>query len=370
MIDPTRVPFANLSLQWKQIKDAALPDIEKLFDQSAFCLGPWVASFEKAVSEYLGVKHAIAVNSGTSALHLATTAAGIGPGDKVLVPAQTFIATIWGVLYRGATPILCDVEESTATIDPAEIEKRIEPGVKAIIPVHLFGQPAKMKEIMAIAKKHNLKVIEDVAQAIGGTYEGRKLSGIGDFGCISFYPGKNLGGAGEGGLVTTNDDKLAEHVRSLRDHGSREKYKHVEVGYNYRMEGLQGLVLGHKLPLLNAWTDERQAIAKRYQEAFKGLPIDVPQIVNGDHVWHLFVIRTPHRDKLREHLNVKGIDTGLHYPIPIHRQPALESFAIDRGNYPQADRWASQGLTLPVFVGMTQEQQTRVIEGVRSFFNE
>ncbi len=368
MIDPKRVPFANLNLQWQQIKAKALPDIEKLFDSSAFCLGPWVASFEKAVAEYLGVKHAIAVNSGTSALHLATTAAGIGPGDKVLVPAQTFIATIWGVLYCGATPVLCDVEGTTACIDPAEIEKRIEPGVKAIIPVHLFGQPTKMKEIMALAKKHNLMVIEDVAQAIGGSCMGRKLSGLGDMVCISFYPGKNLGGAGEGGLVTTNNDKLADHVRALRDHGAREKYKHMEIGYNYRMEGLQGLVLGHKLPLLNSWTDERRAIATRYQEALKGLPIDVPQIVNGDHVWHLFVIRTPDRDKLKEHLNSKGVDSGLHYPIPIHRQPCLDNLPIDRSSYPQADRWATQGLSLPVFVGMTLEQQDHVIEAVRSFF--
>lgn len=362
------VPFADLSLQWAQIRDKALPDLEKLFESSAYCLGPWVERFETAVAEFLGVEHAVAVNSGTSALHLAMIAAGVGPGDKVMVPAQTFISTLWGALYQGAEPVLCDVDAATATLDPAELERRLVPGVKAILPVHLFGQPADMAPILAFAEKHGLAVIEDVAQAIAGRYRGQSLGGIGQMGCFSFYPGKNLGAAGEGGMVTTNDPALANRLRSLRNHGQSQRYLHDEVGYNYRMDGIQGLVLGHKLPLLAGWTDQRRAIAARYQAGLMGLPLDLPQVANGDHVWHLFVLRSEKRDELRAHLSGLGIESGLHYPVPIHRQPCLSHLALDRDSFPQADRWAGQGLTLPVFVGMTEAQQDLVIAGVRSFF--
>jgi dTDP-4-amino-4,6-dideoxygalactose transaminase len=365
---PDKVPFANLALQWHQIRDKALPDMERLFEASAFCLGPWVERFEAAAADYLGVSHAIAVNSGSSALHLAVIAAGIGPGDKVMVPAQTFIGTLWGLIYQGAIPVLCDVEAGSATIDPAEIERRMEPGVKAVIPVHLFGQPADLSPILELAAKHNLTVIEDVAQAIAGRYRGRALGGIGQMGCFSFYPGKNLGAAGEGGLITTNDDAIASRLRALRSHGQYERYLHAETGYNYRMEGLQGLILGHKLPHLEAWTEERRAIARRYQAGLADLPIDLPKIVHGDHVWHLYVLRTPDRDRLRQHMTEQGVETGLHYPVPIHRQPCLSHLALDRDSYPEADRWASQGLSLPVFAGMTVEQQDRVVAAVRSFF--
>jgi dTDP-4-amino-4,6-dideoxygalactose transaminase len=368
MKDADTVPFANLGLQWRQIRDKALPDMERLFEASAFCLGPWVERFEEAAADYLGVSHAIAVNSGSSALHLAVIAAGIGPGDKVMVPAQTFIGTLWGAIYQGAIPVLCDVDAKSGTIDPAEIERRMEPGVKAIIPVHLFGQPADMAPILESAERHGLTVIEDVAQAIAGRYRGRALGGIGQMGCFSFYPGKNLGAAGEGGLISTNDDAIAARLRALRSHGQYERYLHAETGYNYRMEGLQGLILGHKLPYLEAWTDERRAIARRYNAGLAGLPIDLPQIIHGDHVWHLYVLRTPDRDRLRQHMTGQGVETGLHYPVPIHRQPCLAHLDLDRDGYPEADRWANQGLSLPVFAGMTIEQQDRVIAAVRSFF--
>jgi dTDP-4-amino-4,6-dideoxygalactose transaminase len=295
-------------------------------------------------------------------------AAGVGRGDKVLVPAQTFIGTLWGLIYQGAIPVLCDVEDSSATLDPAEIERRLEPGVKAIIPVHLFGQPANMAAIGALAERHGLTVIEDVAQAIGGRFQGRALGSIGSLGCFSFYPGKNLGAAGEAGLITTDQDEVAARLRALRSHGQYERYLHSEVGYNYRMEGLQGLILGHKLDLLDAWTDQRRAIAARYQDGLADLPLTLPEVVHGDHVWHLYVLRSPERDALRQHLGAQGIETGLHYPVPIHRQPCLAHLDIDRDSYPEADRWANQGLSLPVFVGMSEAQQARVIEAVRGFY--
>ncbi len=362
------VPFADLSIQWRQIRANALPDLEKLFDSSAYCLGPWVDAFEKAAAVYLGVRHAVAVNSGSSALHLATIASGIGRGDKVMVPAQTFIGTIWGVLYQGGIPILCDVDAETATISVEELERRYERGVKAIIPVHLFGQPANMAAILQFAERHSLTVIEDVAQAFGGTYGGRKLGSLSTMGCTSFYPGKNLGAAGEGGLITTNDDQTATRLRALRSHGQSRRYVHDEIGYNYRMEGVQGLVLGHKLPLLDGWTNERRALAARYAKELSGLPLTLPQTLNGDHVWHLYVVRTPQRDKLRDHMAAQNVETGLHYPVPLHEQPCLAAFGFDRNAYPNATQWANIGLSLPLFVGMTEEQQSRVIAAIKSFF--
>lgn len=369
MNNTVNVPFSDLSLQWQVIRENALPDIEKLFQSSAFCLGSWVENFEKSVADYLGVKHAIAVNSGTSALHLAAIVSGINPGDKVMVPAQTFAGTVWGILYQGGIPILCDVDEDTATIAIDELERRYETGVKAIIPVHLFGQPANMDAIMTFAARRNLVVIEDGAQAFGARYGSRKLCSLGSLGCVSFYPGKNLGAAGEGGLITTNDDQVASRLRALRSHGQSQRYVHDEIGFNYRMEGVQGLILGHKLPLLDEWTDERRTIARRYGKAFSGLPLALPKIMHGDHVWHLYVVRTPLRDKLRDYLSAQGIETGLHYPVPMHLQPMMSKYNFDPEGYPNALRWANEGLSLPIFVGMTESQQNRVINAVASFFN-
>ena len=251
--DRLRVPFSDLSLQWREIADAARADLEILFSTSSFCAGPFVERFEAAVADYLGVRHAIGVNSGTSALHLALIAAEVGAGDKVLVPANTFIATIWAVLYVGAVPVLCDVEPASGNIDVEDAERRIDPSVRAIIPVHLYGQPANMEAVLALADRHGLAVIEDAAQAIGARYRGRPVGGFGLLGCFSFYPGKNLGAAGEAGLVTTDDAKLADRVRALRNHAQTERYHHSEIGFNYRMEGIQGLVqrTGHRRHLLH-----------------------------------------------------------------------------------------------------------------------
>jgi dTDP-4-amino-4,6-dideoxygalactose transaminase len=364
----SRVPFTNLSWQWGQIEAEAVPDLRQLFIASAFCLGPWVERFEAAIAEYLGVGHAIGVNSGTSALHVALIAAGIGPGDHVLVPANTFIATAWAVLYVGAVPVLCDVEPGSWTIAPDDAESRCGPSTRAIIPVHLYGQPADMAAIVALAERRGLTVIEDTAQAIGARYDGRRVGSIGRLGCFSFYPAKNLGAAGEGGLVTTDDRKLAKRIRALRNHSESERYVHGELGFNYRMDGIQGLVLGHKLRRLEGWTKARRKIAQRYRDNLSDVPIELPRVIHSDHVWHLFVIHTAERDRLRQYLAEHGIETGLHYPVPLHRQRALGHLRVDADSFPAADRNARECLSLPIFAGMTTAQTDLVIAQIRDFY--
>lgn len=363
-----RIPFVDLGPQWEAIRDGLLPEMQRLFETHAYCLGPYAERFEQEVSEFLKVPHAIGVNSGTSALHLATIVAGIGPGDEVLVPAQTFIATAWGVIYAGATPVLCDVERRTGTIDVADAERRITKRTKAIIPVHLFGQPADMKGVMALAERHGLKVIEDAAQAIGASYGGRSIGTIGQTGCFSFYPGKNLGAAGESRLVVTSDDSIAERLRSLRNHGQSVRYRHDEVGYNYRMEGIQALVLSHKLRHIAKWTERRREIAKRYNETLSDLPLQVPHQIHQDHVYHLYILLTERRDALRDHLSAKGIDTGLHYPIPVHAQPCFQRYVPAGAYYPEAQRYGDHCLSLPMFFGLSDAQVGKVIDEVRAFF--
>ncbi|KQU97771.1 erythromycin biosynthesis sensory transduction protein eryC1 [Ensifer sp. Root31] len=362
------VPFVDLSIQWNQIRSSVLPDMERLFEASAFCLGPWAKDFEQRIAEYLGVRHAVAVSSGSAALHVAVIAAGIVRGDKVLVPTHTFIGTVWGLIYAGAIPVFCDVEAGAGTIDVRDAESKLDEKVKAIIPVHLYGQPADMAAVLEFARRHKLLVIEDVAQAIGARYDGQPLGSLGDFGCFSFYPGKNLGAAGEGGLVVTNDDRSADAMRALRDHGQAQRYVHQMIGYNYRMDGIQALVLGHKLAHLDDWTNQRRQIALRYAEGLSGLPLKLPEVVHGDHVFHLYVVRTSHRDALKSYLEGHSVQTGLHYPIPLHRQPCFADMASAQGNFPVADDYAGTALSLPMFAGLTPDQQDRVIDAVRGFF--
>jgi dTDP-4-amino-4,6-dideoxygalactose transaminase len=364
-----QVPFADLSLQWKEIAGAARADLDTLFATSSFCLGPFVERFEAAIADYLEVGYAIGVNSGTSALHLALIAAGVCAGDKVVLPANTFIATVWAVLYVGAVPVLCDVDKATGNLDVEDAERRIDRAVKAIIPVHLYGQPANMDAVRALADRHDLAVIEDAAQAIGARYRGTPVGSFGVLGCFSFYPGKNLGAAGEAGLVTTNNTVLAHRVRALRNHAQTERYVHTELGFNYRMEGIQGLVLGHKLSRLDAWTDQRRAIARRYEAGLARLPLMLPRVVHSDHVYHLYVILSEQRDDLRAYLDRHGVETGLHYPVPLHRQPCLADLEMDRRRYPITDMYASRCLSLPMFSGMTDAQVDRVVSAVRAFYD-
>lgn len=361
-----RLPFNDLSIQWRQIAADVRGDFEATFDQSAFCLGPFVETFETEIAEYLGVRHAIGVNSGTSALHLAVLAANLGPEDEVIVPAHSFIATLWGVLYAGATPVFCDVEPETGTLDLAAAERCITPAVKAVIPVHLYGQSADMAAVTAFAERHGLTVIEDAAQSIGATWQGRHLGTIGRMGCFSFYPGKNLGAAGEAGLLVTNDDNLAGRIRSLRNHGQSERYIHQVVGYNYRMDGLQGAVLRRKLPLLESWTASRRELAMRYSERLAGTPLTLPTVRHGEHVWHLYVVRTPDRDRLKADLASRGIETGLHYPVPLHKQPCLSHLPTAHLSFPAAEQWAAQCLSLPLFTGMTTDDVDYVADALRA----
>lgn len=363
-----KVPFVDLSLQWNELRATLLPELEALFEASAFSAGPWVARFEEAIAAYLEVPHAVAVNSGTSALHLAVITAGLRPGDRVLVPSHTFIGTVWGLIYHGAVPLLCDVDPCTGTIDVANAAPRITPDVKAIIPVHLYGQPADMDAVLRFARQHGLTVIEDCAQAIGARYDSQCVGSLGTFGCFSFYPGKNLGAAGEAGLITCADPALAANLRMLRDHGQRERYLHERVGFNYRMDGIQALVLRQKLARLDAWTAERRRLATRYLEALRDCPVHLPQNTNGDHVWHLFVIRAARRNALRRYLTEAGIETGLHYPVPLHQQPCLMPYVMPQDVFPVADEFAAQALSLPLFPGMTEVQQDHVIDRIRAFF--
>ncbi|HZQ01767.1 MAG TPA: DegT/DnrJ/EryC1/StrS family aminotransferase [Gemmataceae bacterium] len=363
------VPFNDLAIQWREIAAEAQHEITDLFENSAFSGGRYVEAFERDIADWMKTPHAIACSSGTAALHLAMMAAGIGPGDEVLVPAHTFIATIWGVLYAGATPVLCEVEDATGNLDVADASRRITPRTKAIIPVHLYGQPADLAGIRGLASTYKLKVIEDNAQAIGAYSDGQMLGTHGLLGCFSFYPGKNLGAAGEGGLVATADEALADRLRRLRNHGQSERYIHTEIGFNYRMDGIQGIVLRHKLRRLPAWTDRRKQLAARYASGLAGLPLRVPRAVHQDHVWHLYVVRTPERDDLRSHLQKQGIETGLHYPVPCHRQPCLAHLRHDAAGFPIAEAWAATGLSLPLFHGMTEEQVDLVVSAIRDYFS-
>ncbi|WP_130470559.1 DegT/DnrJ/EryC1/StrS family aminotransferase [Candidatus Magnetaquicoccus inordinatus] len=365
------VPFADLSIQWQAIRERALPDLLKLFESSEYCLGSWVSAFERDFAQYVGSRHAVAVNSGTSALHLALLAAGIGPGDRVILPSHTFVATLWAVLYVGAEPILCDIDPRTGTMDVEDARRRMLPGCKAIMPVHLYGQPVDMQAVLALAQEKGLLIIEDVAQAHGARFAGRSVGSIGSYGCFSFYPGKNLGAAGEGGMVVTEDGQAAEKMRALRNHGQYQRWIHQELGYNYRMEGIQGLILGHKLPLLPGWTDERRRIAKRYEEGLADLPLLLPRVLNHDHVFHLYVIRTPQREGLRRYLEERLIQTGIHYPIPVHRQPCYTQLQLRLdAEYPQTDLFTEQCLSLPLFVGMSDAQIERVVAAIRDYFAE
>jgi dTDP-4-amino-4,6-dideoxygalactose transaminase len=263
---------------------------------------------------------------------------------------------------------LCDVDDATGTIDVACAEALISPRTKAIIPVHLYGQPADMDGIGRLASRHGIAVIEDVAQAVGARWNGHALGTLGRIGCMSFYPGKNLGAAGEGGALVTDDAPIADRLCALRNHGQRERYLHAEIGFNYRMDGLQGAVLCNKLARLDQWTKRRRMLADMYREGLAGLPLEAPAIRNQDHVWHLFVIRTPRRDALRSHLQDHGIESGLHYPVPLHRQPCLAYLCTDGRAFPNSDRWASEGLSLPLYYGMTDAQLEYVVTTVRDFF--
>lgn len=366
------VPFLDLKTQYYSIKDEVDSAVMKVLDSTAYASGPFVEEFENNFAKAHDVAYCVAVNSGTSALHLALLSLGIGQGDEVIVPAHTFVATAWAVSYVGATPIFCDVTKDTYTLDPLKIEALITEKTKAIIPVHLYGQPADMDTILLVAEKYNLRVIEDAAQAHLAEYNGKRIGSLGDIACFSFYPGKNLGAYGEGGAITTNSDILAEKCKLLRNHAQPVKYVHTEVGYNYRMDGIQGAVLNVKLRHLDNWTELRRSVAERYTNAFTIIGGLTPpnERINTKNVYHLYELgleSKEKRDGLMQFLNDNGIQSGLHYPIPTHLQEAYIGLGYKAGDFPVTEWCADHLLSLPIYPDMTDEMVEYVIVKVIEF---
>jgi dTDP-4-amino-4,6-dideoxygalactose transaminase len=363
-----QVPFLDLKVQYQSLKSEIDPAIQQVCADAAFVLGKNVFEFEKAYADYCQTGDAIAVNSGTTALHLALLSLGIGVGDEVITAANTFIATCEAISYTGARVVLVDCDEITYTLDPNKLEAAITKRTKAIIPVHLYGQPADLDAIVEIADRHGVPIIEDAAQAHGAEYKGKRCGSIGRLGCFSFYPGKNLGAYGEGGAITTSDRELATVIRRLRDHGSDQKYYHEVVGYNYRMEGIQGAVLGVKLKHLDDWNKARRANADLYRKHLEGADVIVPREGDGrKHIYHLFVIRHQRRDELIEFLKEKGIGALIHYPIPIHLQKAYQHLALNEGAFPVTEMVSKEILSLPMFPELTEEQIRYTSERIKAF---
>ncbi|MDF3018726.1 MAG: Glutamine--scyllo-inositol transaminase [Steroidobacteraceae bacterium] len=361
------IPFVDLKSQYLSIKQEVDAAILKTIESCAFTLGPDVAAFEKEFASYCTVKHGIAVNNGTSALHLALLAANIGEGDEVITVPFTFVASVAAIYYSRATPVFVDIDPRTFTMDPAKIEAAITPRTKAILPVHLYGQCADMDPILAIAKKHNLIVIEDACQAHGAEYKGRRAGSMGDMGAFSFYPGKNLGAYGEGGLVSTNNDEFNRTIRMLRDWGAEKKYHHVLKGYNYRMEGIQGAVLRVKLKYLEGWTEQRRAAAANYARFFAGSNVRIPEALpHNRHVFHVYAIRTAHRTEWMDALNKQGIASGIHYPIPVHLLPAYADLGYKAGDFPHSEQAANETMSLPMFPELTAQQCQTVATAVKA----
>lgn len=364
------VPFVDLKAQYNSIKEEIKKEINDVLENTEFVLGRKVEDFEGKFADYCNKKYAVCVNSGTSALHLALVANGFKEGDEVITVPYTFVATVEAILYTGAKPVFVDIDESTYNIDPARIERAITKKTKAILPVHLYGQPADMDVIIEIAEKYNLKIIEDACQAHGAEYKNKKVP-VTDIGCFSFYPGKNLGAYGEGGCVVTNDEKIAEKIRFLRNHGQKRRYVHQYIGYNYRMTGFQGAVLGVKLKYLDRWLEMRRKNAALYNKMLENTEVVIPKELDYiKHVYHLYVIRTDKRDDLQRYVNSKGIATGLHYPIPLNLQEPYKKIAGNKASYPAAEKNAKEVLSLPMFAELTEEQIKFIAEEIKSFFGK
>ena len=351
------IPLVDLKAQYRALKPDIDRAVQQVLDNASFILGPAVTEFEHDFAAYCDTADAIGVNSGTSALHLALLAVGVEPGDEVITVPFTFVATIAAIEYAGAKPVLVDIEPDYWTMDPKRIEAAITPRTKAIVPVHLYGQPADMDPILAIAKKHGLDVIEDACQAHGSDYKGQRCGSIGRLACFSFYPGKNLGAYGEGGAVVTDDRDLAGKIRLLRSWGEETRYEHKYKGFNYRMDGIQGAVLGVKLKHLEAWTEARRTRAAEYSRQLADTPAIVPKERPGcRHVYHQYVVRVSERDVWRARLTDAGVQTGVHYPIPVHLQPGYRDLGYSAGDFPVSERAAQEVLSLPVFPELTAEQ--------------
>jgi len=360
------IPFVDLKAQYASIKDEVNPAIQGVLESCQFTLGSEVVAFEKEFAAYCSVQYGIGVNTGTSALHLALLAAGVGPGDEVITVPFTFVATVAAIHYTGARPVFVDIDPRSFNMNPAALEAAITPRTKVILPVHLYGQPADMDPILEIARRRKLLVIEDAAQAHGAEYKGRRVGSLGDMACFSFYPGKNLGAYGEGGMVVTNNLDYVRTIRMLRDWGAERKYEHVLKGYNFRLEGIQGAVLRVKLRHLERWTEARRVAAGRYDKLLAGSGVQTPvPMANARHVYHIYAIRTQHRQTWQQALQEQGIQTGIHYPIPVHLLPAYSDLGYTRGQFPHAERAAAEVLSLPMFPELTSAQCETVCDAIR-----
>ena len=362
------VPFLDLKAQYQAHRQEFDAAIQSVIEKTAFAGGPFVQKFEESFSAYCQTKHAIGVSSGTSALWIALLALEVGPGDEVITTPNTFIATAEAITFAGATPVFVDIDEKTYNINPSLIEAAITPRTKAIIPVHLFGQMADMDPIMQIARKHKLYVIEDASQAHGATYKGRRAGSMGDVGCFSFYPGKNLGAFGEAGGIVTNHSELAARMRMIRDHGQSKKYHHRIVGWNGRMDGIQGAVLSVKLKYIDSWNNLRRQHASQYDNLLMTLEdVKTPFVASyGDPVYHIYAVRVQNRDDVLTAMGKQGVRCGIHYPVPLHLQEAYSSLGLKRGAFPIAERCSDEYLSLPIFPEMTPSQILHATTTIRS----
>jgi dTDP-4-amino-4,6-dideoxygalactose transaminase len=361
-----RIPLLDLKAQYHSIKPEIDAAIARVLESGHFVLGADVAAFEEEFAAYCGTTECIALNSGTSALHLALLAAGVGPGDEVITVPFTFIASVAAVGYVGARAVLVDIDPSSFTLDPRALENAITPRTKAILPVHLYGQTADMDPILEVARRNRLIVIDDAAQAHGAKYKGRPAGSLGDIGCFSFYPGKNLGAYGEGGAVTTNNPEYAQTIRTLRDWGQDRKYHHVVRGFNYRMEAMQGAILRVKLGHLEEWTEARRTHAMEYDELLAGSGLETPkQMPWARHVYHVYTVRTKERDNLQAKLQAEGIQTAVHYPVPAHLQPAFADLGYGVNSFPVAEAASRQVLSLPMYPEFSTEAVAEVCRVVR-----
>jgi len=364
------VPLLDLKAQYAAIKGEVEAAIAKVFESQHFILGPKVEQCEKAIAAYSKCSHAIGVSSGSDALLACLMAENIGPGDEVITTPYSFFATAGAIARLGAIPVFVDIDPSTYNIDPPQIRSKITEKTRAIIPVHLYGQMADMDALMAVADEHGLVVIEDAAQAIGAEQKGRRAGSIGHYGCFSFFPSKNLGAAGDAGMIVTNDGKRAERLRCLRSHGSRPKYYHQIIGGNFRLDALQAAIVSAKLPYLDGWTAARQRNAKRYDQLLGevDLPIGLPAVVTDRHIFNQYVIRVSDRDKLQAHLKRNGVGTEVYYPVPLHLQECFAYLGYTEGSFPESERAAKETLALPVYPELTDSQAQFVASCVREFF--
>jgi dTDP-4-amino-4,6-dideoxygalactose transaminase len=364
-----QIPLVDLKRQYESIKDEIDEAIFKVINKADFILGDELKLFEEEFASYCQVKYAVGVSSGTAALYLALRASGVERGDEVITTPNTFIGTTEAITQAGAKPVFVDVDELTYNIDSAKIEEKVTERTKAIIPVHLYGQPADMDPINAIAKKYNLKVIEDACQAHGAEYKGKRTGGLADVACFSFYPGKNLGAYGEGGMVVTDDERIAEKVRLLRDHGRKEKYEHIIEGFNYRMDTIQAAILRVKLRRLDEWNNTRRRLASIYNELLENVKgmITPKEADYAKHIYHLYVIRSKARDSLQKYLKSYGVSTGIHYPIPLHLQKAYQYLGYKEGDFPIVESYTKEALSLPIFPELEEEEIERVTQLIKEF---